>query len=241
MRARRLLAWGLSGGIAVLVLWTAGDRIAHGETFQVSEVQFEGQHEASPAQLRHLSDIRMGTHMFQADLNRAVHGVERHPWVESASARRRFPGTVEITVREHTPEILVALDKLWYADSRGHVFKRADSRRLDFPILTGLDPEVLEAHPALGRRIILETFSVLKVLTEQSTVDPAELSEVHFDSHRGFTLVLRNGSRVVLGFEAPREKLDRLAQMVAVGLDLTQPQVVDLDIGTVAVATPLPN
>ena len=215
--------------------------MAHGETFRVTEVRFQGRIQASEAHLRHLTDIRMGTHMFQTDLNRAVHGVERHPWVESASARRRFPGTVEITIREHTPDLLVALDTLWVADAHGHVFKRADPDQLDHPVLTGMDPELMRTHPELGRRIVRGAFDVISALRDDTSIEMAQLSEIHFDAHRGFTLVLRNGSRVVLGFEGPAERLDRLAQMVTHGLDLTQPQAVDLDIDTVAVATPLPN
>jgi len=241
MRARRLLTWGLTGGVAAVILWAAGDRIAHGETFRVKDVVISGHTQASQAQLRHLTDIRVGTHMFQADLSRAVHGVERHPWIESASARRRFPGTVQINVVEHLPHLLVALDSLWYADEKGHVFKRADSTRLDFPILTGIDPEMIEAHPVLGRHIVLGAVDLMTEVGNHSAVDTNEVSEFHFDSHRGFTLVLRNGTRVIFGFDAPRQRLTRLSQMVELGLDLSTPQVVDLDIDTVAVATPLPR
>ena len=239
MRLRRLLTLALGGGVAALVVWGAGDRIAHGQTFRVNEVRFSGQVETSAAQLRHLTNIRTGSHMFQTDLNRAVHGVEQHPWVETASARRRFPGTVEVTVTEHTPEMLVALDALWYADARGHVFKQADPGRLDFPILTGLDPKLLDEQPELGRQIVTRAFGVLQTVREHPSIADEDISELNFETHRGFSLVLRNGSRVVLGFNTPVPLLDRLAQMVTLGLDLNEPQVIDLDIDSVAVVTPL--
>jgi cell division septal protein FtsQ len=238
MRVRKLLILGLGGAAGALVIWGAGDRIAHGQTFRVSEVSFAGNSEVSSAQLRHLAEIRQGTHMFQADLNRAVHGVQKHPWVESASARRHFPGTVKVTVHEHKPELLVALDRLWYADARGHVFKQADPSRMDFPILTGLQPDVMTDHPQLGRRIISSAFSLLRALEAGGPVDPSQLSELHFDSHRGFTLVLRNSTKVIIGFDDPEPRLDRLAQMVSLGLNLNEPAVIDLDIATVAVVTP---
>ena len=222
-------------------MWAAGDRIAHGETFRVTNVNFVGNTEASDAQLRHLAGIRQGTHMFQADLNRTVHSVEQHPWVADARARRRFPGTVEISVREHTPEMLVALDSLWYADARGQIFKQADPSRMDFPILSGLKPDTLTEHPELGHQIVLSAFNVLQTLRASTLIEEKQISEIHFDTQQGFTLVLRNGSRLVLGFDEAPAKLDRLAQMVTLGLDLNIPQVIDLDIDTVAVATPLPN
>lgn len=241
MRARRLLIWSLSGGVTALALWGAGDHIAHGETFRVNEVRFTGNVQSTPAQLRHLTEIRAGTHMLQTDLNRAVHGVEKHPWVASASARRRFPGTVEITVREHTPELLVALSSLWYANGYGQIFKQADPTRLDFPVLTGLDPDMMSTQPVLGREILASAVRILSDVRRDTTIDAGELSELHFDSHRGFSLVLRNGSRLVLGFGDAKSRLARIEQMVALGLNLSDPAVVDLDIDSVAVVTPLYN
>jgi cell division protein FtsQ len=227
--------------VAAVAVWGAGDHIAHGQTFRVNQVRFTGNVQSTPAQLRHLTDIRAGTHMLQADLNRAVHGVEKHPWVASASARRRFPGTVEITVREYTPELLVALESLWYADGAGHIFKQADPAHLDFPVLTGLDPDMMRAHPVLGREILASAIRILNDVRRDTTIDAGELSELHFDSHRGFSLVLRNGSRLVLGFGDAKSGLARIEQMVAVGLDLSDPAVIDLDIDSVAVVTPIYN
>jgi len=53
--------------------------------------------------------------------------------------------------------------------------------------------------------------------------------------------VLRSGTRLQLGFSDPIQRLDRLAQMVERGLDLEQPQQIDLEADTVAIASPLPE
>ena len=229
----------LTGTCVALGLWAVGDAIAHGETFQVQEVVFVGAERANTAQLRHLADVRNGTHLFNADLSRAVQGVEAHPWVDEATARRRFPSAVEIHVREHQPTMLLALDELWLVDENATIFKRADSSLLDFPVLSGIDPVILTEHPAIARAIIDDASAIHKVVDADEQLASAELSEIHFDSRAGFTLVLRSGSRIVLGFADPAPALDRLTRMKERGLDLDTPQQIDLDVGSVAIATPL--
>jgi cell division septal protein FtsQ len=237
-RIRRLLAWGLTGGLVVITTWAAGDQLAHGDTFQVTEVSFVGINQAGAGQLRHLSDIRQGTHLFKADLSRAVIGIEKHPWVAEASARRQFPSTVEIHIREYIPEMLLALDGLWYIDGSGTPFKRADTDHLDFPILTGLTRTFSTAHPAVSKRVIQQGLRIYQTLNSDTVIRPSALSEIHFEPHRGFTLVLRSGTRVRIGFTDTEPALARLLRMTQTGLDLAVPQAIDLGVGRVATATP---
>jgi hypothetical protein len=93
----------------------------------------------------------------------------------------------------------------------------------------------------LGREILTSAVRILNDVRRDTTIDAGELSELHFDTHRGFSLVLRNGSRLVLGFGDAKSRLDRIEQMVALGLNLSDPAVVDLDIDSMAVVTPIYN
>jgi hypothetical protein len=67
----------------------------------------------------------------------------------------------------------------------------------------------------------------------------ADVSEVHFDRLHGFELVLRSGTRLVVGYGNPSVPLQRVPALCKAGLDLRTPQLVDLDSERVAVATPL--
>ncbi len=239
MRARRLLTWTLTGSLSAACLWVAGDRIAHGDTFQVQEVRFVGNSRAGDVHLKHLADIRLGTHLFQADLDRAINGVTAHPWVDSASARRRFPGAIEIQIEEHHPRMLLALENLWFVDERGDIFKRADTESLDYPAITGIEPTLFDEHPSIARAIVSEAITLFDAISTDEELSSTELSEIHFDDQTGFELVLRSGTRVIVGFSDPAPALDRLSRMRAHGLDLSSPQRIDLDVGSVAIATPL--
>ena len=56
---------------------------------------------------------------------------------------------------------------------------------------------------------------------------------------RGFTVVLRSGSELLLGWHAPEAPFERLARMVDAGLDLGTPHRIDLASDRLAIATPL--
>jgi hypothetical protein len=72
-------------------------------------------------------------------------------------------------------------------------------------------------------------------------VGPATISEIRFDDHLGYHVVTRAGSELILGFGSPGDALSRLDRLLEAGLDLSAPQRVDLDAGSVAIATPLPD
>jgi len=238
-RLRQVLTWTFTGSCVVAGGWAAADAIAHAETFQVQEVRFVGSEKAPAGQLRHLADVPTGTHLFHADLSAAITGVETHPWVDEASARRRFPGAVEIHVREHEPKMLLALDALWLISSTGEVFKRADSGALDYPILTGITPALTEEHPQVARAVIDDALNIHTAVDGDEQIALAEVSEIHFDANAGFSIVMRSGTRILLGFADPFPALDRLTRMRERGLDLNTPQHIDLDVGKVAIVTPL--
>lgn len=239
--SRALFALALAGVGAL-----AGRALAVNPAWRVSEVSFVGATRATEGELRHLSDLRSGAHLLRADLDRAVEGVSRHPWVRAANARRVYPGTIEITVEEYQPVLMLALDRLWYVDVTGVPFMPATTDDLDYPVLTGLDPKQAEADPDLGRAVIDGALRVLVAWNDRALAPGSELaagaaiSEVHFSPSHGYDLVLRSGTRLILGFGDPAVPLGRLDRLVKAGLDLARPQDVDLDMKSVAVATPLP-
>jgi len=241
VRTRRILAWSVTLLLGMALVGLTGERIAHGETFQVREVRFVGAERASEVQLRHLADIQNGTHLFHADLDRAVQGIQDHPWIRKATARRRFPGAIEIHVREHQPKMLLALEQMWFVDDNGAVFKQADTGSLDYPLLTGIGSVLATEHPHLARAVIDGAIDLLKAVEADNALVTADLSEINFDSNTGYALVLRSGTHVIVGFSDPTLALDRLTQMRSIGLDLAIPQRIDLAVDTVAIATPLPN
>ncbi len=197
-----------------------------------------GNDRADVVQLRHLARLPEGEPLVLLDLESAVAGVQRHPWVQSASASRRFPNTVVIEVVERTPVALVQLAGLYLVDAEGTLFARAGEGDLDHPILSGLDPALASGQPELSRRLVRTGLDWLAAAQAQGGLAEADISELHFNVKTGYTLYLRNGGEVLLGFTG-NERVARLSMLTARGLDLRSPHRVDLATDRVAVVTPL--
>jgi cell division septal protein FtsQ len=238
-RIRRIVGAGLMGGVAVTVLGLLGHEVAVGAAFEVHRVEIAGNVRASDVAVRHLANLRTGTHLSQVDLQQAVTGVQAHPWVARAEGRLLFPSGVQILVEEHEPVMLLALDQLWYVDAQGTVFRQADARDLDYPVLSGVEPSLVTEHPALARAILAQASDILDATAGHPQAGPDQLSEVRFDRRAGFTLVLRTGTELVLGFDDVDRRIDRFDRLVQAGFDPTSPNRVDLGGRRVAVAAPL--
>jgi hypothetical protein len=207
---------------------------------------------ASEAQLAHLADLPLDTPLLLLDLGAAIKGVEQHPWVAHASARRVFPDTVVLQVQEREVKALLMLDGLYLVDADGVPFRRADAGDLDHPVITGLAADLADKEPDVARRIVADALGLLDGVRGRGRLQETDVSEVRFDPDAGYTLALRNGGEVLLGFQkppsadappdAPRtwdRAFARLDALVANGVDLTRPYRVDLGSDSMAVVSPL--
>ncbi len=231
-----LLSVAVAGGVGAWILWGSELTRCHG-------VEVEGKTRAGAAEVRHLANVGIGEPLIGVDLDAVVAGVERHPWVAHAEVRRAFPDRVVISVRERVPTALLLLDQLYLVDAEGNVFRKAAGVSLDLPVLTGIPLEYSTEQPDLARRIIRDGLSILATASDSARQGEGEIaenavSEVRFDARAGYTLMLRNGGEVLLGFE-PDAALTRLSRLARKGVDLSLPHRVDLGSPRLAVVTPL--
>lgn len=230
---RLMLLLALIGGAGGFV-WG----VMRADLTRLHEVRVMGLSRATEAQIRHLAGLGEGEPLVGLDLTAAEARVEQHPWVAAATLRRIFPDTVVIQVEERQVRALVMLERLYLVDTTGEPFRLAAPPDLDHPLLTGLSQELVREHPDVARRILRDGLGWLEALNGHAGLQDAHISEVRFDAVTGYTVTLRNGGEVRLGFRdhAILERLDRLA---AEGLDLSRPHRVDLTYDTLAVVTPL--
>lgn len=223
---------------SALACVTVGGVCLYDDVARVASVEVVGNVEVSSTAVRHLADVTEGESLLFVDLDDVIAGVNGHPWVAETTVSRTLDGLV-IEVTEHDDVLLLAHQGLYRVNGEGEIFVRARSSDLDLPILTGLDDQLVERYPAVGERIILEALVVHGAVRDAHPDLVDQLSEIHFDRQLGFSLKLRNGSVVSLGFQPPVEALSRLARLRDAGLDLSTPHEVDLDLVDLAVATPL--
>ena len=145
--------------------------------FSVREIQVRGAEKVSGDEVVTMAGLRRGMSIWKIDLEQIEQKIRRHAWVRRVSARREFPRRVIIDVEERSPKAIVALQKLYYVDADGVVFKEvAAGESVQFPLLTGLSAEQISAPDTATRRRIREAIRLSEMMVQRSH----SLSEIHF-------------------------------------------------------------
>ena len=205
----------------------------------VEHVVFDGTDRAGSAGLRHLADLRNGTTVWEVEAEAVARGVERHPWVHHATARFEWPDTVVVEVTEHVPVALLASGAMHYVDVEGTPFAPASTDDLDYPVLTGISPELAELQPEVPRKAVRSALALMDTLEARDVLDRSRISEVHFDAARGFSVQVTGGARILFDLEGFDAQAGRLERLVASGVDVSTPLYIDLVPETVAIVRPL--
>ncbi len=106
----------------------------------------------APADLAKLSASLQAMPRGAATLEAVREAAKRVPWVRDASARRRFPSTVEIRLEAH--QALARWNDAQLVSARGEVFTAAHAARL--PRFTGPEgsaAEMAHEYPAIARAL----------------------------------------------------------------------------------------
>lgn len=227
---RRLLqALAVGAGSTALLLGAGqGARMLRdSELFMVAAVQVENHRRLSREDVVALSDIAPGTRIFDLDLNLIGSKISENPWVASARVQRVFPNEVRIRIEERMPQAIVRLGYLYYVDNNGEIFKMLDAEdRLDYPLISGIERQLMLDHPEQGRELLLGALGLLKELEERRIFGLDQVSELGVDVHQGITLyTYRGGVPIRFGQNGYRTKLDRLERVYG---DL-QPRLAAID------------
>ncbi|MFK7931075.1 MAG: cell division protein FtsQ/DivIB [Myxococcota bacterium] len=238
---KRRFPWWLVGivgltaaGAAALVLTVRPD------LWLVERVVIEGADRAGVAGLRHLADIPNGTTAWGVDPEAAARGVQQHPWVRSATGEFEWPSTVRLVVQEHQPAALLAGSSMQYLSSEGVVIGPASTDDLDYPVITGVDPELGLRHPELPTRVAKDALVLLEHIDHSGVLPRERVGEIHFSETRGFTVHVQEGPQIVFDLESFERQAQRLVQLVDQGVDLRSQLHIDLAPSTVAIVKPLP-
>jgi cell division protein FtsQ len=172
--------------------------------FRVERLSVEGVKRAREAEVVKLSGLTLGVNLFAFDAGRAARAVEQHPWVRRARVTRLFPRTIEIRVEEREPAAVVALGRLYFADSEGAVFKRASpGDGLDLPIITGVGRDTFSQDAAEATARLRDALALVHAWRE------LPLAEVHVLEDRALEVETAAGLRIRVGQGGYVEKLQR--------------------------------
>lgn len=209
---------------ALVVAGAGGWGATRSRLLDVDRIRVAGASKVSPDQVWAASGLRRGQPLIDVDTAAVTAAVERLPWVQKATARRDWPGTVTIRVTERAAVAVTeaAGGGFDLVDRSGQVMARADNAPAGLPVLTGLPPA---GEP--GTRLGPDGVATLSV----AVALPGALSPLITGVSPGagtageVELRLARGATVKLG---PPE--DLVMKLEAVAAVLTQVDTTNLDV-----------
>lgn len=197
------------GGVGLLVYsW-----VARSELVAVRRAVFRGLDRATEAELSRLAGLSAGQNLLGLDVKAIERAMGAHPWVSSVNVSRRFPSTLEVQVKEHTPVGMVQLGELYLLNEAGEPFRKVQAKdSLDLPLVTGVEREEYIARPQEA----VERFSKALALVRafEANERKERVSEVRV-SDGGVALVMGSGEEIRLGGGDHSQKLEQLARVRA--------------------------
>jgi cell division protein FtsQ len=177
--------------------------------------------------------------MWGVDLAAVAHGVERHPWVREAHARRQWPDTVVVDIVEHRAVALLHDGgRLLVVSDEGRPFLPADAEHMDLPHLTGFSGELGTLHPDLPSLAVSQALWIVSELDGRGLVARDHVGEISFSRSSGYR-VHAGPAEIAFGLHDLSTQMDRLGELVAGGLSLSSAQSVDLGAPSVVLVRPL--
>jgi cell division protein FtsQ len=183
----------------------------------INNIEIEGAKRLSRSLVLEQSKVGSGVSLLAIRPGQVERALMTHPWIAKAEVSRKWPHSLHLRIQERDPVALVQLGiELLYMDRQGMIFKPlSPGDPHNFPVITGLTPEQFR-HPAGDLpQVVTQAFQLMDVLkTNQPPLNLENISEIHVDLERGFTLYANGvGVGLDLGLQEYSEKLQKFAQL----------------------------
>ena len=178
---------------------------------KLKEVKVEGVDRKLRHELIQASGLHSDLSLLALNLNSLKEKLKKHPWVRSVNLERRFPHTLFIQAEKETPWALVVIDKIYYMNRWGEVFKEVeDSEDMDFPVITGVSKQGSEISKQLE-----DAARIIKALqSEHGLLSLNELSEIHMNENGDMSLYFnRLSAEIKLASENLSSKIKGLKKV----------------------------
>jgi cell division protein FtsQ len=183
----------------------------------INNIEIEGAKRLSRSLVLEQSKVGPGASLLAIRPGQVERALMTHPWIAKAEVSRKWPHSLHLKIQERDPVALVQFGiELLYMDRQGMIFKPlSPGDPHNFPVITGLTPEQFR-HPAGDLpQVVTQAFQLMDVLkTNQPPLSLENISEIHVDLERGFTLYANGvGVGLDLGFQEYSDKLQKFAQL----------------------------
>jgi cell division protein FtsQ len=185
-RTLRMGQWmvGLAVSVWGLVMVVQGVGPILQDWLEIREVEVEGIHHVTKAEVLSRLALNPGMGLHQADTALLAGRVQAHAWIKEATIERRPLHLLHVTVLERTPAAIIRIGAdHWVSDENGYLLVklgRQDDETL--PLLTGLEPQPLQRGEVRVRNAVQSGIVLAKLIANtldgRVEVDLANFSNV---------------------------------------------------------------
>jgi cell division protein FtsQ len=183
----------------------------------INDIEIEGAKRLSHTILLQQARIGPGLSLLAVRPGQMERALMAHPWIAKAEVSRKWPRSLHLKIQERDPVALVQIgEELLYLDRQGMLFKPlSPGDPHNFPVITGLTPEQFRHAAGDLPEVVAQTLELMEVLKKnQPPVNLENISEIHADLERGFTLYANGlGAALDVGSKDFAEKLQKFAQL----------------------------
>lgn len=150
--------------------------------FSVTEITISGYQKVGGSEIVAITGLRPGVNIWQVNPTRIEAKLNSHPWVRREVVRREFPRRVIIQIEEWEAKGIVVMEKLYYANAEGFVFKEVEpGEKANLPFITGLGNEGVDLNSRQARKRISEALILSDLFAKSSMA----VSEIRFRPEGG--------------------------------------------------------
>jgi len=184
--------------------------------FAIRTLTVEGATRLSRDEVIRAAGVTLGANVFAMPPEDIRARLERHPWIASASVRRRLPGSIEIELHERHAVAVLVVDRSYLVGEDATVFKtleRGDPSNL--PVVTLAEPSRWLGDRDALSALLLDVVSLSHDYVRAGLDGQERLEEIHVEPDDGLTLYVGTTAIEIRLGHAPYEpKLRRLRRLV---------------------------
>jgi cell division protein FtsQ len=182
----------------------------------IKNIEIEGLSRLTPEVILEQAHLGPETSLLALRPGQVERALLTNPIIARAELTRKWPNRLHLRLKERKPVALVQMGELYYVDRQGCLFSPlTPGDPLNFPVLTGLKPEHFNPGEGPVPEVLAQAFQLLELLRgAPPPLNLENISEVHVDLERGFTLYANGlGMALDLGFADHQGKLEKFAQI----------------------------
>ncbi len=185
--------------------------------FKIKDVAVSNDKELPEIDIADYADIYKGDNILSLNIEKVKAALEADEFIERVDIRKKFPSTLEISIKEHNPIGIVDIEKKYLMDNTGKIFMNASycnrEHFKDLTVITGLS--VLDDIDDKGNITSREgkaVFNIMKEAINHNELIPLKnIVKIHIDKNLGIFLYAKDRVKLFkLGYDNIEKSYKRL-------------------------------